>query len=279
MEPTKYQEQPSDYANRALFGGVQALGGGVASRYLSRGLNFLKPHIRKQVEGMGSVAPPEFQTGSNTRVKEVLQKILNADKNTPRDFTVVPINEAIHAAADPSDKKFYFSAKNPATTIAHEVGHAAPKSRLALGNQYLAALGNHAYGMALPTALALTDIFNKGEETNPVAKAAPYVGGLLLASQLLEEGRANVRGAELLSKAGWKLPLKNRIGMFLPTATYLAKALPLIGVPIGISAGIRAYNKKRPHPSELVKGYSPQALGELPASAEELEEKWLSEPA
>lgn len=126
--------------------------------------------------------------------------------------------------------------------IGHELGHAMPKSKAGLFMRNLSGIVQRKPMMALPIALASTGLI---DEDNPVAKAAPYVGAAQFAAILAEEMRANLRGHELLKTVGAHTNFRQLLRMSTPTVSYLAKAAPLIGAPIGIAKGIQLYEKAK----------------------------------
>lgn len=161
-------------------------------------------------------------------------------------------------------------------TVAHEAGHAHAPNKVESILKRVAPVLAHPAAMSAPSLLALTALFNK-EKANPVAKAAPYIGALQLATIMAEEGRANIRGQGLLAGIGQGLSGKEKAKMFLPLLTYLGYSLPLIAAPAGILKGIEKYheakNKGRDVSAKRTFFHPPSAISKLP-SPEEIKKKW-----
>jgi hypothetical protein len=206
----------------------------------------------------------------------VVQRLLQNDPDFRRKVKVEmqPDIEKAYSRISKDKTVLGLSPKNTAETIAHELGHATPKSRAGRAIRFLSGMSRKPGMAALPTLMALSGVANTSSDLNPVAKASPYVGGLMLASHLLEEGRANMRAEKLLRGAGWNRSLPTKLRMYLPTLTYLAKALPLIAIPMGINKGISSYNKSPAGLGRVIGGMDRNVVSE-----KELESKWLPETA
>ena len=92
--------------------------------------------------------------------------------------------------------------------VAHEAGHLTPGSTVGKVLQRAGSVASARPWLAVPSALAMTGL---SENMEPVAKAAPWVGGALLAATLGEEARANIRGAKLLEAVTKKMPISQKI--------------------------------------------------------------------
>jgi hypothetical protein len=161
-------------------------------------------------------------------------------------------------------------------TVAHETGHMHTPTKVEEILKRISPFLRHPAGIAAPAAIALTGALNK-EKNNPVARAAPYIGALQLAAILAEEGRANVRGAGLLSGVGKAMSTSDKLKMFLPTLTYLGLAVPLIGAPIGILKGLDKYREAKAKGLDInaknMFFHSPSDIAKLP-TPEELKSNW-----
>ena len=167
-------------------------------------------------------------------------------------------------------------------TVAHEFGHI---SGGALGDAINRAAGYSISKKGLLTPLALSvggRLLNNGEDNN-ISNAAPLVGGLELASILGEEGRANFQGAKILKNLGYKTTLGRRLRMFVPTTSYLGiPVAALLGVPLGVEAGIKVYNNLHNRGEELSPDKLPpyaggfRTLNSIPEypTTNELQRKW-----
>lgn len=163
----------------------------------------------------------------------------------------------------------------PTQTVAHEMGHLSPKSRLGYAVRKAAILAQKPSMGVLPSAIAFAGVIPGLDEATSVA--APTVGALQLAAILAEEGRANLRGAQLLEAIGTKMPIHRKLRMFLPTSSYLGRGGQLIAIPLAISAGIKAYNKSKEKGQPLTYREmlvaNPVNAAELP-TYKEFNEKW-----
>lgn len=132
-------------------------------------------------------------------------------------------------------------------TLAHEVGHATSSGKSGRLLRALSSLAQKPAAKYLPSLLALSGVLGPRDEIEPhlVAKTAPLLGGAQLAAILGEETRANLRGIKIIKKIQGQMALKNKLKMFIPTASYLGKTGLLVGVPLGILSGIAAYNKAK----------------------------------
>jgi hypothetical protein len=159
-------------------------------------------------------------------------------------------------------------------TVAHEIGHLSPKSMWAKKLRSLADIAVSKKTRLLPAGLALSGAIPGLE---PVSDAAPYIGGLQLATMLGDEAYANIRGAKLLEAIGHKMPIHKKLRMFLPTISYLGQAATLVGLPWGINKGIKAYNKSKEKGQPLtyreMLAATPQVAAELP-TYQEFKNKW-----
>lgn len=167
----------------------------------------------------------------------------------------------------------------PEETIAHEFGHAFPKSKAGKALRRAGILAGNKWTKGLPSAIAALGALSREDEgiASTVSKAAPYVGGAQLATILANEAGANLRGAKLLELAGRKIPISKKIRMFLPTTSYLGHTATLIGLPLGITKGIEAYRKSKEKgqkikPKELLHA-TPEQIASL-QTYEQFKKKW-----
>lgn len=221
--------------------------------------------VQKLVTQSGRADDPHLSMGSEMNPEGFVPPT-NPRASFGQDFAWgKPTEEFIHATPGLSPE-----------TIAHEVGHSHTPTKIEEILKRISPLLRHPVGMAAPAAIALTGALNK-EKSNPVARAAPYIGALQLAAILAEEGRANIRGAGLLSGVGRAMSKTDKLKMFLPTLTYLAYAVPLIGGPIGILKGIDKYreakNKGLDINAKNMLFNAPSDIAKLP-TPEELKSNW-----
>ena len=252
----------------------------------------LAPYLRNLRKDVSHVKP-EFRTPTLKSLGDLAEKLLLAGgrdpaKGRPVELYSGPVEPGFASVvrewvSDKSQKAprdvLRLGLNATPESIAHEVGH------LTAGNKFEKALQTVSRylvakpALALPSVLAATALLNKpGDEPNPVATVAPYIGAAQLAGILGEEVRANRRAFKLLKDVGHKAPLKQQIGRHLMALPYLTRAAPLVAAPIGILAGIKAYDNARKQKRPMTfKGMllagGPTELAEKP-SADELREKW-----
>lgn len=252
-----------------------------------------------------------FKTESSAQLSNLTSSLVDStnrekyvsnipNKHWPPDLNPIALNiekKPGHIAYAPRSKSVKgglrdvldISLKTSPGAIAHEVGHAAalsPASRalqdISLKIRY--PLFGSKKGLSriqpvksLPSLLALTGAIGNQDENPAYAKAAPYLGGAMLTAILAEEARANLIGIKALERIGYTMPVSKKLKMFLPTLTYLANAIPLIGAPIGVLKGLDYYNKRkaegRPMTAKELLHASPKTLSTLP-SQEDLQTKW-----
>lgn len=280
---------------RALSGAMQGLRDEAAASTLGLGLLPLMPMIRQRAFE-GHHVPKEFSTVTKSELGDLTLRLLEkAKRGTPleeggRDIILDVVENR------PGHAEFIRELKRPPgvssgknlrdiirlslgvapETVAHEVGHATTGGKAGRVIRALGMRARHPLVAAAPSALAMSGVLGDGE-TPTYAKAAPWLGGGALAAILGEETRANLRGAKALKELGYAMPLKKRLKMFLPTATYLGKAGIMVGAPLGILRGLDYYNKLqregRPMAARDLLRASPQALASLPSKGE-LRKKW-----
>ena len=290
--PKKDELTARDHALRATAAGIEPLmQTGIPMTAASVGHMALAPYIRKLRRDIGHV-PAHLRTETADQLANLTETMLlqgGRDPDVGREvhlnISKKPGGAAVYRELFPfkgqkAPRDILRAGLNISPeSLAHEVGHltAGSKAGKALQtlNRYLIAKP----AWAVPSALAATALLSDpGEEPNAVAKAAPYIGGAHAAGLLAEEMRANLRGFKILKDLGHKTPLKQQIGRYLSTATYLRSLFPLVAAPAGILAGVKAYDearaKKRPltFKGMLLAG-TPSSLAEKP-SAEELKKKW-----
>ena len=284
----KSKDKPSEYAGGVASGMSQGMRESGLSAALGLGLLPLMPKIRAMTQASKDVPTP-FRTGTPEEIASLVSRLSEAGGRDPMQGRPLRVKvkpkpghaEFLSPFLDPKGRKardLVLLGKGVAPeTVAHELGHATG-GPWATRLRRLSTLARTPVGSSLPVALALTGALGSDTDELPtVAKAAPYVGGAQLATILAEEARANLRGQKLLERIGYKVPLKGKAKMFLPTLTYLGRAGLLVGAPMGVLKGIESYNKslknKRPHdPTKLV-AMSPSAL-ESVLTPKELQEKW-----
>jgi len=284
----KKADKPSEYAGKTVSGLSQGVRESGLSAALGLAMLPLMPKIREMVHAQKDV-PAAFKTKTPQEIADLVNRLSRAGgrdpmKGRPLRVKVKPqpgYAEFLSPFFDPKGRKardLVVLGKGVAPeTVAHELGHATG-GPWATRLRRLSTLARTPVASALPAALALTRALGSDTEDLPItAKAAPWVGGAQLASILGEEARANLRGQKLLERIGYKMPLKGKAKMFLPTLTYLGRAGLLVGTPLGVLKGIEAYNKSlkedRPLDPKKLVGMSPAAL-EAEMTPKEIKEKW-----
>lgn len=132
----------------------------------------------------------------------------------------------------------FFSGRNP-FVVAHEVGHATPKTFLGRGLQSASTLGTLAHLPAMGLLAAGAIATRKDDpEVSKMVSAAPWIAGAGALGVQGEELRASLRGVGLLRKAKYPA-LKHLKKMFaLQQGAYvlsnLSKALPVLGGSLAI---------------------------------------------
>lgn len=164
-----------------------------------------------------------------------------------------------------------------ASTMGHEMGHAHAPTKVEHLLKRVSPYLRHPAAVAAPSLLALSGALSPKEELPITSKIAPWLGALQFAAILAEEGRANVRGNQLLSAIGQNRTLKDKFKSFIPTLSYLPLAVPLIAMPHGINKGIKAYHeaKKKGRDVRMQRSFfgKPSDIAAMP-SPEELKAKW-----
>ena len=287
----KNQLKPSEHATRALAAASQGVRGVATPAALSLPLLALAPFSRKLLSDTSQV-PKGFTTRTPQELSDLADKLLRAggrnpySKSRPIELKVTPEPGKAKAIQQLFPKKgrtkardiLQLGLKATPESVAHEVGHITPQNRFSKILSKLSPLARSKPGQALPALLAATALLGKpGEEPPTIAKAAPYVGGAQLAAILGEEIRANSRTTKLLKAIGYKSPLKQGLGRHALALSYLPYAATLIGAPLGILKGIKAFDKAREKKREIppleLLGVSPQVLSNVP-SGNELKNKW-----
>jgi len=281
-------DKPSEYAGKAVSGISQGVRESGLTAALGLGLLPIMPKVREMVHASQDV-PRKFQTKSPEQIASLVDRLSRAGGRNPMKGRPLRIKikskpgyaEFLSPMFDPKGRKardlLLLGQGAAPESVAHELGHATG-GPWATRFRRLSTLARTPAASAIPTILAMTGALGSDTEDLPItAKAAPWVGGAQLASIIGEEARANLRGAKLLERIGYKLPLKGKAKMFLPTLTYLGRAGLLVGVPLGVTKGIESYNKSlrenRPLDPRKLVGMSPAALEQIP-TPEELKKKW-----
>lgn len=284
--------KPSEHATRVLAATSQGVrGAAVPGVGAGLGLLALAPFARKFTRDTKHV-PGGFTTKTPQALVELTDKLLRAGGRNPDKGRPIQLQITKPGAAEVVQDYFPQKGRTKSRdilrlglgatpeSIAHEVGHITPKNRFSKFLSKLSPLARSRAGQALPSLLAATALSGKpGEDTPTIAKAAPYIGGAQLASIVGEEVRANRRSTKLLKSIGYKPLLKQRLGRHALTMTYLAYAATLIGAPLGVLKGVKAFDKarekKRDMPPQGLLGRSPQAFADAPSTTE-LKKKWKS---
>jgi len=288
----KKQLKPSEHATRAISAASQGVRSVAAPGIAGLGLLALAPYARKLTHDTSHV-PKGFTTKTPQDLAVLADKLLRAGGRNPD--TGRPI--ILQVASKPGSAEVvqeYFPRRGHTKardimrlglnatpeSVAHEVGHVTPENRLSKALSKISPIARSKPAQLLPALLAATALLGKpGEDTPTIAKAAPFVGAAQMAAILGEEVRANRRSTKLLKSIGYKPLLKQRVGRHLLSLSYLPAAAMLIGAPLGILKGIKAYDKakekKRKVPPLGLFGNSPQVFADTP-SASELKKKWES---
>ena len=233
------------------------------------------------------IQPEGFRTNTADDTAQLIVKLLRAGKYPEKtqdlavNITHGPTGFARRAVVPGTNRRLsalQIALNSHPETIAHEVGHATPQTAITRGLGIASEIARSKPALAVPTLLALSGALKDPDKEMPLpARMAPYIGGLQLAAILSEEARANIRGANLLQQIGKKMPLSNRLRMFVPTATYLGRAGLLLGAPIGILKGIEAFEKAKSKGDDPKLKYLLKTTPEGVANTltiEELKEKW-----
>ena len=286
----KKQLKPSEHATRALSAASQGARGMMLPGAASMGLLALAPFARKLTQDTAHV-PKGFKTNTPSELAGLADRLLraggrNPDTGRPIVLQVSSKPGSAEAIQEYTPRKGKTKARDilrlglgaTPESVAHEVGHVTPENRLSRALSKLSPLARSKPAQMLPALLAATALFgDPNKETPAIAKAAPYVGGAQLAAILGEEVRANRRSSKLLENIGYKTLLKQRIGRHSLALAYLPYAAALIGAPLGILKGIKAFDKAREQKREIppleLLGRSPQDLADTP-STKELQKKW-----
>jgi len=278
-----------DHGTRALAAASQGARDATLPGVAGLGLLGLAPYIRKLTLDASHV-PPAFQTKTKKELVLLASRLVDAGGRDPGVGKELLIKikktpgfaEFIRESRPPrgSNRKAYDVLRvglgATPESIAHEVGHATGGKTRKLLNPSWAFRTRAA--MVAPSLLAATALLGDPDKDLPVAaKAAPYLGGAMLAAILAEEVRANMRGLKLLKRIGYKTPMKQSIGRHIMTLPYMGKGVAMVAAPLGILAGIKAYNKakKKDRPMSVhgILSHKPTELADAPASLE-LQKKW-----
>ncbi len=283
--------KPSEHANRAIAAMSQGTREAVLPGAAGVGLLALAPLVRDHLRDTSHV-PEKFKTKTVEDLAKLTEKLLRAggrDPNVGRTVELIPMSTPGYAKVVQEYGKIkggraprdflHLGLNATPESIAHEVGHITPESSLGKVLSRLSPLLRKPIAQMAPGLLAATALLSKpGEEPSVVAKAAPYVGGIQMAAILGEEVRANTRAMNLLKRIGYNPTLKQQLLRHASALTYLPYGAALIGAPLGILAGIKAFDrgraKNRPMPTSAILARGPKQLADAP-SAQELKEKWV----
>ena len=288
--PQQNKLKPSDHATRVISAASEGFRGAALPGTAGVGLLALAPVIRKHLRDTSHV-PKKYQTKTVQDLANLTEKLLIAGGRDPDAVPKVILRptktpgyaKAVQEYTKSKGRKhlrdtLHLGLNATPESIAHEVGHLTSGSAFGRALSKISPLLRKPVAQAVPGLLAATALLGKpGEEAPAIAKAAPYVGGLQLAAILGEEVRANTRAMKILKKIGYNPTLKQQIGRHATALTYLPYGAALIGAPLGILAGVKAYSrareKKRPLPLASLIAHGPKRLAETP-TAQELREKW-----
>lgn len=281
--------QPSELTHRALAGVGEGVAGTAKASIWNLGLLALAPLVRKGRLAPANL-PEQFRTGTSEELADLAHRMSIAGGRDPskgRPLRLDVLKEPGKASLFmegkvkgrmPRDRLRISKGVSP-ETLAHEMGHATGNTR---ADRFLREISRHARkkpALFAPGLLALTGALGGGEEGEPhaLAKAAPLLGAAQMASILGEETRANIRGAKILEKLRYAMPLKKKLKMFIPTASYLGKAGLLIGAPLGVLKGIAEYNKARQQGQSMslqnLLAGTPSQIAQTP-QLEEVQKTW-----
>ena len=281
--------KPSELTHRAMAGVSQGASGAASTALGQLGLLAFAPVLRQIAKAPSSVQKG-FETQTVPQVSSLLQRLVDTSGRDPDQGKPLRIQ-----ITDKPHKAEYGPGKLRRTgrdidllriskglspeVMAHEVGHAAKNTRLDRAIQTLSNIARSKPGLAAPTLMALTGAVGPSDEkdVHAFAKAAPYLGAAQMAAILGEETRANVRGSQMLKRLGYASSLGKKLKMFAPSASYLTHLGLLVGAPVGILKGIKAYNKSKLKGEPLQPGpmmhHTPETLADIP-TLDESKKTW-----
>jgi hypothetical protein len=282
---------PSELTHRAFAGVSQGAAGAASTALGQLGLLAFAPVLRQLAK-----APKRGQAGFETQTMpqaaSLLERMVHTSGRDPEKGTKLRAQfsskpyEALYgkgrlrSSGQPIDLLRISKGLSP-EVMAHEVGHAATTTRLSKALQTLSTIARSKPGLAAPTLMALTGAVGPSDEkdVHAFAKAAPLLGTAQMAAILGEETRANIRGSKILKNLGYKSSLGKRLKMFAPAASYLTHLGLLVGAPIGVLKGIKAYNKAqqegKPLPPKAMLFNQPTELAKIP-TLEEAQQTWAT---
>jgi hypothetical protein len=279
------EDQDKDTLIKAIYGASSGLIGsaGVGAPGL---LGAFSKKILDKIR-QREIQPEGFRTNTADDTAQLIVKLLRAGKYPEKtqdlavNITNGPTGYARRAIVPETGRRLsalQIALNSHPETIAHEVGHATPQTAITRGLGIASEIARSKPALAMPALLALSGALKDPDKEMPIqAKMAPYIGGLQLAAILSEEARANIRGANLLKQIGKKMPLANRLRMFIPTATYLGHAGLLLGAPLGVLKGIKAFETAKSRGDDPKLKYllktTPEGVATTP-TIEELKAKW-----
>ena len=279
-----------DHGTRALAAASQGARDAALPGIAGLGLLGLAPMYRKLTQDTKHV-PSGFQTKTQKELGDLIDRLLVAGGRDPEVGKELVVNakkppgfaeyrrefRAPRGSGRKARDFLYLGLNATPESVSHEIGHAT-------GGRFGKALNAISQplrtkpALAVPALLAATALLGDPDKDLPmVAKAAPYIGGAMLATVLAEEVRANMRGLKLLKQIGYKTPINQQIGRHAMALSYLGKGVGMIAAPLGILAGIKAYNKAkqkdRPMTLHGIAAHKPSDLADAPSSME-LQKKW-----
>lgn len=277
------ERKPSERVNKLVAGISQGFRGMGPAERAGMAMLPLAPVVRHLVNSTKGF-PAETVPKNKKQLQDFVSKLVSEQKG-------VADNLRIELASRPGQAEYWRSypwnkiqrqvvrlaPKSNPLTIAHELGHAVQPNKFEKYLNIGSGLARTPLVTALPSILALSGGLSKDEEAPIHAKAAPFMGGALLASILGEETRANIRALRLLKQNGIPTTLLQKLRQFVPSASYLGRGALLVGAPMGILKGMKLYEKSRKtkHPFTLsqMAGMTPQRLSETP-TPEDIKKKW-----
>lgn len=276
--------QPSELTHRAMAGVSQGVAGAASTALGQLGLLAFAPALRQLAKAPSNVQKG-FETQTIPQVQSLAQRLVEKSGRDPeqgRPLRVAISSKPHKAEYGPAkmrqtgrkiDRLLISKGLSP-EVMAHEVGHAARTPRLDKAIQTLSTIARSKPGLAVPALMALTGAVGPSDEkdVHAFAKAAPYLGAAQMAAILGEETRANVRGSKILKRLGYASSLGKKLKMFAPSASYLTHLGLLVGAPVGILKGIKAYNKSKlkgePLQPKAMLRHQPETLAAIPTLGE-----------
>lgn len=281
--------KPSELTHRAFAGVSQGASGAASTALGQLGLLAFAPVLRRLAKAPSKVQAG-FETQTVPQVQSLAQRLVDKSGRDPNKGTPlrVQLSKDTHKAQyGPAKVRrtgrkidlLQLSKGLSPEVMAHEVGHAAKNTRLDRAIQTLSTIARSKPGRAVPALMALTGALGPSDENDvhAFAKAAPYLGAAQMAAILGEETRANVRGSQILKQLGYASSLGKKLKMVAPSASYLTHLGLLVGAPIGILKGIKAYNKSKRKGEPLQPGpmmhHQPETLAAIP-TLDEAKKTW-----